>query len=417
LSSSVSGGYHPQAMRLNKRLYALLLLPGLSFPLYSQVHLIAQNQENQIAGHSRLAQEYLSQQRPDLAIPEYQAVVALDPKNLDAQANLGVLLFFQGQYVKAEPHLRAALDLQPNLTKIQALLGMTEKRTGNITDARSHLEASFAAVTEPKLKVQIGLELIELYTASQDLEKASEVVNMLRQADPANPAVLYTAYRVYTDLAGEAMLSLALAAPDSAQMHQVMAHEEARQGNVAGARLQYEKALQLDPKLPGIHFELGELLGISEDAKLKAGAEAEYQAALAENSQDEKAKSRLGDLASRKGDFAAAQRYYYAALQLQPDDAGAEFGLAKTLIAMNEQAKALPILERAVQLEPTNAAAHFRLSTLYREMGRTADSQHEVEEYKKYKALKENLEAIFKEMQVHPAGLGADQQEEQQEQK
>ena len=79
--------------------------------------------------------------------------------------------------------------------------------------------------------------------------------------------------------------------------------------------------------------------------------------------------------------------------------------MAKTLIAMNQQAKALPVLERAVQLEPTNAAAHFRLSTIYREMGRTADSQHEVEEYKKYKLMKEKLEAIFKEMQVHPAGL------------
>ncbi len=55
------------------------------------------------------------------------------PRNLDAQANLGVLLFFQGDYGKAEPHLRAALDMQPTLTKIQALLGMAEKRTGQTT--------------------------------------------------------------------------------------------------------------------------------------------------------------------------------------------------------------------------------------------------------------------------------------------
>jgi hypothetical protein len=65
-----------------------------------------------------------------------------------------------------------------------------------------------------------------------------------------------------------------------------------------------------------------------------------------------------------------------------------------------------------VQLEPTNAAAHFRLSTLYREMGRTADSQREVDAYKRYKTMKENLEAIFKEMQVNPAGLTSEQQEE-----
>jgi tetratricopeptide (TPR) repeat protein len=207
------------------------------------------------------------------------------------------------------------------------------------------------------------------------------------------------------------MLSLALVAPESAQMHQVMAHEEARQGNNSGARAQFQKALAIDPKLPGIHFEMGELLGLSEDAKTKAEAESEYKAAIAENALDEKAESRLGDLAGRKGDTAQALEHYRAALRLQPEDAEAGFGLAKTLIAMNEQSKALPVLERAVQLDPTNAAAHFRLSTIYREMGRTADSQHQVEEYKRYKVLKEKLEAIFKEMQLHPAGLSSEEQE------
>jgi tetratricopeptide (TPR) repeat protein len=385
-----------------KKLCAVLLAFLPTLPLLSQA---PSSHQDQVAAHSRLAQQYLNQHRPDLAIPEFQALVALQPRSLDAQANLGVLLFFQGDYAKAEPHLRTALDLQPNLTKIQALLGMAEKRTGDPANARTHLEASFAAVDEPKLKVQIGMELVELYTASQDLAKASSVVNAMRQADPVNPAVLYAAYRVYSDLSGEAMLSLALVAPDSAQMHQVMAHEEAKQGNNAGARAQFQKALASDPKLPGIHFEMGELLGLSEDAKTKAEAESEYKAAIVENPLDEKAETRLGDLASRKGDAAQALQYYNTAIRLQPEDAEANFGLAKTLIAMNEQAKALPILERAVQLEPTNAAAHFRLSTIYREMGRTADSQHEVEEYKRYKVMKEKLEAVFKEMQLHPAGL------------
>jgi tetratricopeptide (TPR) repeat protein len=391
-----------------KKLCTLLLafLPTLPLPLHSQA---SGSHQDQVAEHSRLAQQYLNQRRPDLAIPEFQALVSLEPRNLDAQANLGVLLFFQGDYGKAEPHLRAALDMQPNLTKIRALLGMAEKRTGDIANARTHLEASFAAVDEPKLKVQVGMELVELYTATQDLAKASSVVNAMRQADPANPAVLYTAYRVYSDLAAEAMLSLALAAPDSAQMHLVMAHEEVRQGNNAGARVQYQKALEIDPKIPGIHFEMGELLGLSEDPKTKAGAESEYKAAIAENALDEKAETRLGDLSSRKGDSAQAVQYYTTALRLQPEDAEAGFGLAKTLIAMNEQAKALPILERAVQLEPTNAAAHFRLSTLYREMGRTADSQREVEEYKRYKLMKEKLEAVFKEMQLHPAGMSTEE--------
>jgi Flp pilus assembly protein TadD len=44
------------------------------------------------------------------------------------QGNLGVLLFFQGNYNDAISPLRAALKLQPALWKIEALLGMAEKR-------------------------------------------------------------------------------------------------------------------------------------------------------------------------------------------------------------------------------------------------------------------------------------------------
>ena len=37
--------------------------------------------QDQINQHTQLAQQYLRQQRPDLAIPELQAVIALEPEN------------------------------------------------------------------------------------------------------------------------------------------------------------------------------------------------------------------------------------------------------------------------------------------------------------------------------------------------
>ena len=392
---------------MKKKACLLLLIacfPALSFSQRGT------SPQQESAAHARRAQEYLREHRPELAFPELEAVLALDPNNVDAQGNLGVLLFFQGAYTRATPYLQAALQLQPSLTKIEALLGLAQKRDGDIAEARKHLEASFPNIVDAKFKIQLGLELIELYTATQELDKAAAIVSQLQKADPANPVVLYAAYRIHSDLAAEAMLSLALAAPDSAQMHQLMAHEEARQGNKAGARAQYQQALQADPKLPGIHFEIAELLNSADDAATRQQAEAEYKAAAAENPFDNKAQVRLGDIAARDGNTAQALAYYSTALRLQPNDAEAAFGVAKMLIVEDQQAKALPVLERAVQLDPTNTAALFRLSTLYRQQGRTADSQREVDEYKKYKALKEKLEAIFKEMQLHPAGLHEDEQ-------
>ncbi|MGA8676145.1 MAG: hypothetical protein WB621_13080, partial [Candidatus Acidiferrales bacterium] len=51
-----------------------------------------------------------------------------------------------------------------------------------------------------------------------------------------------------------------------------------------------------------------------------------------------------------------------------------------------------------IQLDPTSAAAHFRLSTVYRELGRPEDAKHELDEYQKYKGMKEKLEQIYREM-------------------
>jgi flagellar motor protein MotB len=77
-----------------------------------------------------------------------------DPKNVDARGNLGVLLFFQGEYSKATPQLREAIALRPGLWKLQALLGMSEKRIGEIAAARTDLDASFPHLEEEKLRVQ-----------------------------------------------------------------------------------------------------------------------------------------------------------------------------------------------------------------------------------------------------------------------
>ena len=68
--------------------------------------------QQQIESHSHKAAEYLKEDKPDLAVPEFRAIVALDPNNVDAHGNLGVLLFFQGAYAEAIPQLRAALRSQ-----------------------------------------------------------------------------------------------------------------------------------------------------------------------------------------------------------------------------------------------------------------------------------------------------------------
>jgi tetratricopeptide (TPR) repeat protein len=363
----------------------------------------APNPQQQIEAHLQQAHRLLSENQPAAAIPEFQAVIALDPANIDARGNLGVLQFFAGDYKAAVPNLRETLRAKPDLWKIQALLGMGERRTGDMEAARADLEKSFPALQDKKVRVEAGLELIEIYTAGDDLDKASGIVSTLRAIDPENPEVLYVAYRVHSDLARESILSLSLVAPKSALLYQAAAHEAARRGDTAGAIRDDREALKLDPTLPGLHFELAEMLGtLPATSANTAEVKAEYEAALAQNPFDEKAMLRLADIALRNNDQKKAYEAGSRALQLQPDDPEANYELAKILLNMNEPEKAEPLLQHAEEEDSTNAVIHYRLSTVYHRLGRPADAEREVEQYKKYKDLKEQLRNTWKDLHFNP---------------
>ncbi|MBV8550088.1 MAG: tetratricopeptide repeat protein [Acidobacteriaceae bacterium] len=362
----------------------------------------AGEKQQQIQSHLRQAQQQLQSNRPDLAMNEFRAILVIDPGNLDAQGNLGVLEYFQGQYAKAAPDLRSVLSMNPNLWKLQALLGMSEKRIGDNSKAQADLEKAFPQLQEQKLRVQAGLELIEVDYALNDLGKAAEVVNVLRQLEPTNVDVLYTAHRIYSELSDETTLSLAMSAPNSARMYQLMAHELARQAKDEAAIADYREALKIDPQRADIHFELAEMLNTQSSAAARAEAEKEYKAALAGNPFDEKSECRLGDIAVRHSDQKSALAYYSRALEMQPNDPDANLGMAKILMAMNEPKKAEPYLERAVQLEPFSAAAHYRLGVLYRELGRSDDAHRELAEFEKYKKMKSRLSEIYQQMRLAP---------------
>jgi len=354
--------------------------------------------QQQIESHNHKAAEYLKENRSDLAAPEFKAIIALDPNNVDARGNLGAVLFFQGAYADAIPQLRAALKLQPTLSKIQALLGIAEKRTGDIKAARGDLEKAFPRVQEEKIRVDTGMELIEIDSAAGDLDKAASIVSDLRKLEPTNEALLYTAYRIYSDLAAESLLSLSVVDPNSARMQQAMAHELAKRGNTAEAIEHYRAALKIDPRLPGLHFELADMLRTLSTAEGRDEAEKEYRAALEANPRDEQAECRLGEIALQRDNLKEANERYARAIQLHPNDPEATIGLAKVFMTMDQPQKAEPLLLRALQMDPTSAMAHFRLSTIYRQTGRTADAQHEFEEYQKYKQMKEKLREIYHDL-------------------
>src|ERR1700692_475031 len=164
---------------------------GVAFALIitAQISGLAQQAVVSPQEHARRANEFLKANQPAKAIPEFAALVAAEPDNLDAQANLGVLLYFQARYSDALEHLRKAVQINPNLPRIQALLGLCEYQLGQLDAARTDLSASVEDVSAPKSRKQVGLTLVEVETAKQDLPAAAVTIAKLRDEAPTDPEI------------------------------------------------------------------------------------------------------------------------------------------------------------------------------------------------------------------------------------
>ena len=120
---------------------------------YVSIGLGAQTPAASLQEHAQRAQAALAANNAQQAIAEYRAILAQEPRNLDAHANLGVVYFFAADFPQAIEELKTALQIQPNIPKLAALLGMSEKRLGQTHEAQSDLSRAFRGLTEEKLRI------------------------------------------------------------------------------------------------------------------------------------------------------------------------------------------------------------------------------------------------------------------------
>src|ERR1039457_3640549 len=86
----------------------VFIMVFLSTLSYSQT---SDSREREVRADLQRAQEALKVNDPDSAIREYRAALELDPKNIDARANLGVISFMQGQFADAAGNFRQVVKL------------------------------------------------------------------------------------------------------------------------------------------------------------------------------------------------------------------------------------------------------------------------------------------------------------------
>jgi tetratricopeptide (TPR) repeat protein len=355
----------------------------------------ADAQDEAIPSRLQRAQQLLAEQKPQLAIQEYRAILLIRPENLEAQANLGIVLFFQGQCSEAIGHLDQALKVKPGLPKIQALLGVCQKREGHIEEAQKNLEAALPSIRETQISALVEKNLADLYYAEGNLQPASLMMEKLLETDPHNPDVLYMLYRIHLDIANRARDALATLAPDSPRMHQLMAEHFINEGDAENAITQYEAALRGDPQLPGLHYELAEaILQQSKSAESLARATELLKAALAEDPRNAGAEAKLGEVAMLENHRDLAKEDFSHALALRADELNALVGMADIATDQGNNEEAVKYLLQASRQDPMDDRLHYRLSRAYRSLGRKEDSDRELDLFMKIRALKKKTALV-----------------------
>lgn len=339
---------------------------------------------------------------PDAAIRELNAVLAIDPNNSEAYANLGVIAFFRHDCQTAAPDFRKALAANPTLAKMQALLGVCQMRMGD-PSARSSLEKSFPKLKDKRLRLEVGLELADLYQQEGNTGGTVSVMQTLVDLDPDNVDVLYMAQRVYSELADDTLNKLAVLAPASARMQQVIAERLINGGDLQGAIEHYRKALQIDPRLSGVHFELGEAILQSAPADSGAQAEAakEFETAVTIDGDTAKTECELGSIAFSQSDLGAALEHYERADRLNPGEIEAQMGLARILMARQKPHDAIKYLRMAIASDPLNGEAHYRLAQAYRLTQMPEQAEKEFKLVKEIKNTKDQVEALYHQMNIN----------------
>ena len=352
----------------------------------------------QVREHFERAQTALRANDPAAAEKEFRAVLVLEPKNPGAHTGIGVLDMGRGDCRAASGEFRSALAAEPSFAQALALLGICQKRLGD-RSARASLEKSFQKLREKPLRVQVGMELAGLYEQQGDTEAAGSLMRQLVELDPENPEILFAAQRIYSDLAEDTLNKLAVVAPGSARMQEAIAEKLINAGDLTGAIDHYRKALQIDPRIPGIHYELGEAILESgrSDAATQAEAQKELEASIAIDGDAAKTECELAEIALLQSASERALAHYQRAYRLNPNELKAQMGLANLAMHENPQ-EAVTYLRMAVQSDPLNGSAHYQLARAYQRLQMNELAEKELHLSQEIKKTKDQVEGLYHQM-------------------
>lgn len=334
----------------------------------------------QAASKASQAQQYAAEGQQAFAKNDYagaeaafKKLAALEPGVAGIHATLAAISFKERNYNQAVHEIRTAQRLKPGLPKLESLLGLSLAEMGRFNEALQPLEKGFHQTADPEIRRMCGLELLRTYSELGRDPDAVETALALNKLYPDDPEVLYHTGRVYGSQAYNVMERLHDAAPGSVWMLMAQGEANESQKQWDASIVAFNRVLALDPRRPGIHYQLGRIyLSRFHDTLNAADQEQamrEFSAELDVDPENGNAAYELANYQAQLGNSTAARQQYERLLQQFPDFEEALVGLASVNLALQKPAEAVPLLEHATDLRPDDEVAWWRLAQADRATG------------------------------------------------
>ena len=322
-----------------------------------------------------LGHVYRGQGKPDEAIEQLSAAVALEPEFVPALIHLANVEIDENRLDRAEPLLERAREVDPMSAPV--LIGLGKVASGRRDYAAAvgfFEEALHLAPGATEIHYPLGLA----YRGLGDQESAER--HMLQRGtkrapidDPlmATLETLATGWRIHQnrgttlfqkgsyDLALEEFRRAVELATDEPIARNNLGSALTALGDFEGAEREYRAALDIDAADSMAHFNLGTL-------RAQAGRDPEaiehYRAALDSNPDYLKARFNLANALCRVGEFEDAAAQYARVVERDERNSVARLGEALALVRVRRYAEALERLEAGVQALPEDRPLRHALA-------------------------------------------------------
>ena len=234
--------------------------------------------------------------------------------------------------------------------------------------------------TDKQLEYRAAMATARCAMSLNQAQAAVNALFILKRDFPHDPEVLYITTHYFSELAMQASHELARTAPGSYQAHELEAESFESQGRWEQAAAEYNKILEHNANVPGIHFRLGRVaLSKGESESNTQEAKKEFEQELKIDPSNAAAEFSLGEIARRVAQWDEAITHFSTAARLDSGFAEAYLALGMSLASAQNFAEAVAPLEKYVKIVPDDPAGHYQLAIAYDRTGRKESAAREMQ--------------------------------------